>query len=230
MFLAVNDGYIATLNKPRDWSSFDVVKKVRAITRIRKVGHAGTLDPFATGVLLILIGKATKQMDNLLKLQKEYVALLRFGVETDTLDATGKIVKEESVPLLDVNMIRDAVKKFTGEIVQKVPDYSAAKIQGRRMYKLARQGKDVPPRFKKVNIKDIKIMSLRENELLFRVKCGSGTYIRTLGADIARYLGTVGYLQELTRTAIGEFTLEKATEVENFHKKWVELSANESFS
>jgi tRNA pseudouridine55 synthase len=218
---------IININKPKGWTSFDVVKKIRKITGLKKVGHGGTLDLFASGVLLILLGKATKQMNEILKLPKEYLALLELGSETDTLDGTGKIIKTKDIPVLDAALIEDCLNKFTGEIKQKIPNYSAAKISGQRMYKLARTGKDMPAKFKWVTIYQTKLLSFSASQVYFQVNCSSGTYIRTLGADIAKCLGTVGFLQELTRTKIGKFELNNAIDIDNFSNKSLFFHQNE---
>jgi len=223
MIQIVEGGYIANINKPRNWTSFDVVKKIRKLTQIKKVGHAGTLDPFATGVLLILLGKATKQMNQFLQLPKKYCASLQLGFRTDTLDVTGKIVEEKPVPSLDEFNVRNVLETFRGKIRQRIPEFSAAKTNGQRFYDLARQGKKIPLRFKTVEIFDIDLLNFDSNIAEFEVLCSSGTYIRVLGSDIAEKLGTVGYLKDLTRTAIGEYNIDDAIEINEFQQKWEEI-------
>ena len=240
MIQQTDDGYIVNINKPGDWSSFDVVRKVRGITRIKKVGHAGTLDPFATGVLLICLGKATRKTGELMNLPKEYVAEMEFGKVTDTLDPTGKIIGEENPPPLNIGQIKTVMKNFVGTIKQRIPDYAAAKVNGQRLYKLARSGKPVPEKYKTVEIYRLDLLDFKENILKFRVLCGRGTYVRALAADLARIaayepvlareLRTIGYLRSLTRTRVGAFTIENALTIEQFQEKWKRLTVYENIS
>lgn len=220
MIKAVDGGYIVSINKPEGWSSFDVVKKIRRITGIKKVGHAGTLDPFATGLLLICMKKATKKSADLMELPKEYEAEIKLGKTTDTLDNTGKLTAEIPVPSLDEARIRQTLLEFTGPIRQKIPAYSAAKIGGRRSYDLARKGKKIPERYKSINIYEIELLGYQANLLKIRVLCSRGTYIRTLGFDIAQKLGTTGYLTKLCRTRIGDYHIYEALSPEQFEKMW----------
>jgi len=230
MIEKINNGYIININKPEDWTSFDVVRKIRGITGFKKVGHAGTLDPFATGVLIICLGKATKNVHNLMELPKEYETTLELGKATDTLDRTGQVVEIKSVPHLDAGKIKSALPKFTGLIKQRIPAYSAAKIKGHRSYKLARKGLDIPERYKYVTIHELTFLDFTENRLKFSVICSRGTYIRTLGEDIARDLGTCGHLIELRRTAIGNYRIEKAVNMDNFKQYWSNFIEHENFS
>lgn len=212
-------GAMLTIDKPVDWTSFDVVNKIRRITGIKKVGHAGTLDPFATGVLVICLGPATKQSGDLMNLPKEYIAEIELGRETDTMDVTGKTILEKEVPALTQSAIEATFEAFTGEVEQEVPAYSAAKIKGKRMYKLAREGKEMPQVFKKVTIEAIDLLDFSEKAIHIRVLCGRGTYIRTLGRDIARALNTAGFLKTLVRTRIGDFRIENAQSIEEFQEQ-----------
>ena len=220
---AANDsGEILVIRKPAHWTSFDVVRKIRSITRIKKVGHAGTLDPFAEGVLLICVGPATKQVDRLMDLHKEYVAEILLGKQTDTLDPEGKVVQEAPIPKLNEAMLKAVLQSFVGEIEQEIPAYSAAKFQGTRLYKLARKGKAVPRLFKTVRIYELELLDWGKDFLKIRILCSRGTYVRTLARDIANKLGTVGYLRALVRTRIGPYRLEEALsiqEVEAQHKR-----------
>lgn len=215
---SARDGQIVVIDKPADWTSFDVVNKVRRMTGIKKVGHAGTLDPFATGVLLLCLGPATKKASELTSQTKEYRATIAFGKETDSMDLTGKVIAECPLPKLDEESVQQVLKTFVGAQEQEIPAYSAAKFKGKRLYKLAREGKDVPRIFKHVQIDQIVLESLDETTLTITVVCGKGTYIRTLGRDIARKLGTCGHLQTLVRTRIGEYSLEQALTIEAFEK------------
>jgi tRNA pseudouridine55 synthase len=223
----INEGFIVNINKPEGWSSFDVVKKVKSVTRIKKVGHAGTLDPFATGVLLICIGRATKQVSDLQALPKTYEAILRLGIGTDTLDLTGKIIKEEKIPKFDDLELIEIFTQFTGSIRQRIPDYSASKIGGRRSYSLARKGKQIPERYKLVDIYQLELLSRTPDEIRFTVNCGTGTFIRTLGLDIAAKLGCTGHLRLLIRKSIGNYTLDNSLTPAEFSGVWENIPKNE---
>ena len=212
-------GAMLAIDKPVDWTSFDVVNKIRRITGIKKVGHAGTLDPFATGVLVICLGPATKQSGDLMNLPKEYIAEIELGRETDTMDVTGKTILEKEVPELTQSSIEATFEALTGEVEQEVPAYSAAKIKGKRMYKLAREGKEMPQVFKKVTVEAIDLLDFSEKTIRIRVLCGRGTYIRTLGRDIARALNTAGFLKTLVRTRVGDFLIENAQSIEEFQEQ-----------
>lgn len=220
------DGKILAVCKPRDWTSFDVVNKIRRLTRIKKVGHAGTLDPFATGVLLICLGSATRQSATLMDLPKEYLAEIALGSETDTQDLTGKVIAEKRVPLLDAAQIEAALQSFSGEIEQEIPAYSAAKVEGQRLYKLARKGKETPQLRKKVVIYRIDLLEWGADFIKIRVACGRGTYVRTLARDIARKLDTAGHLRVLVRTRVGDYTLEEALTIEELQQQ---LNQNKNY-
>jgi tRNA pseudouridine55 synthase len=227
-FYASLEGKILAINKPENWTSFDVVNKVRRLTQIKKVGHAGTLDPFATGVLLICLGPATKQSSALMNLPKEYVAEIALGSETDTLDLTGQVVSESPVPSLAKHQIHTVLQTFTGTIEQEIPAYSAAKFRGKRLYKMARKGQEVPQLSKKVDIYHIDLLDLGELFLKIRVSCGRGTYIRTLARDIARSLNTAGHLKTLIRTRVGNYKLEDCLTIEELQAQLKTSNANDS--
>ncbi len=213
---AANDsGKILVVNKPAHWTSFDVVKKIRRVTRVKKVGHAGTLDPFAEGVLLVCLGRATKKVAQLMELPKEYVAEIQLGRETSTLDPEGPVVKEAPIPAMDEVRLQAVLRRFIGELKQEIPAYSAAKYQGKRLYSLARKGKDIPRLFKTVHIHEIELLDWGRDWLEIRVVCSRGTYIRTLARDIAGELGTVGYVRSLIRTRIGQYRLEEALSIQD---------------
>lgn len=230
MIEKIERGYIVSINKPPGWTSFDVVRKIRNITRIKKVGHAGTLDPFASGVLLICLGRATKQIQRFMQMPKEYRAELELGTATDTLDVTGKISETQPVKPLTEETLKQAINGFIGEIEQRIPNYSAAKVKGQRLYKLARQGKEVPVRYKRVHIYRMELLRYREPVVEFSVLCSRGTYVRTLGADLAQKLGTVGFLRSLTRTRIGDYTIEQSMTIPDFEKEWTQKFADENIS
>lgn len=191
-------------------TSFQVVARVRRLLRVAKVGHGGTLDPEATGVLPILIGEGTKLMPYLSDLDKEYLATVLLGVATDTQDASGTVVAERPVPPMDQEAVRTAIAPFVGEIRQVPPMYSALHHEGRRLHELARRGMDVerPPR--PVTVHAITLESLDGPRLVIRVRCGKGTYVRTLAADIGAALGCGGCLERLRRTRVGPYGLDQA--------------------
>jgi tRNA pseudouridine55 synthase len=212
-------GEVLNIDKPADWTSFDVVKKIRNTVRVKKVGHAGTLDPFATGVLLVCTGRATKGIATMVDMPKEYLAIVRFGSETDTYDRTGEVVKTynpDKSP--DVVTIDAALHEFLGETDQIPPMYSARKVKGKRLYKLAREGKTVEREARPVMIYNIERLNYDYPDLEIRVKCSKGTYIRSLAFDLGRKLGIGAYLQALQRTAIGDYRLENAWNLDAFIK------------
>lgn len=203
------------VDKPREMGSTQVVSLTRRLFHAQKNGHCGTLDPFATGVLPIAFGEATKLISYVSDGDKEYEFVLFFGEETDTLDTEGQVIAQSDV-IPSEEQIKAVLPEFIGEIGQVPPAYSAIKIDGKRAYDLARQGKEV-----KIPERKVKIYSLDLLEMLttrtarFRVCCSKGTYVRTLGADIARRLGSYGYLQELRRTKCGNFDLSQKILLEN---------------
>ena len=210
---------IYNIYKPKDLSSFSIVKKVKNITK-EKVGHSGTLDPFADGVLVLGVGKSTKKLSNIIQFDKTYEGIIKLGEKTDSMDLTGNIVEEKEVcEISDQNLI-DCEKKFVGELLQRTPMYSARKINGVRLYKLARKNIEIKTNPKLITINSLKIDSLDENTLKITVDCSSGTYIRVLAEDIAEYLGTVGHLISLTRLSVGEYRLDESVTIEKFEDKW----------
>jgi tRNA pseudouridine55 synthase len=210
---------IYNIYKPKDLSSFSIVKKVKNITK-EKVGHSGTLDPFADGVLVLGVGKSTKKLSNIIQFDKTYEGIIKLGKKTDSMDLTGNIVEEKEVcEIFDQNLI-DCEKKFVGELLQRTPMYSARKINGVRLYKLARKNIEIKTNPKLRTINSLKIDSLDETTLKITVDCSSGTYIRVLAEDIAEYLGTVGHLISLTRLSVGEYRLDESVTIEKFEDKW----------
>jgi len=210
------------IDKDAGWTSFDVVAKVRNISGEKKVGHAGTLDPFATGLLIVLVGKdATKRQDEFMKQDKEYEATLALGKTSSTGDPEGEIsefpINNIQFPMLDSGQARMTVEKvlkqFIGEIDQIPPAHSAIKINGKKAYELARKGIDPKLKPRKVHINDLTILDYSWPFLIIRVQCGSGTYIRSLAADIGEALGAGAYLTELRRTKIGKFDVKDAKKV-----------------
>lgn len=208
---------ILLINKPIGYTSQDVVSKVKKILNIKKAGHTGTLDPMATGVLPVLLNDATKISKYLIEHDKIYVAKLKLGEEKDTGDSEGKTISKKDV---NINIykrenekyieIENILKLFLGENEQTPPIYSAIKVNGRKLYEYARKGESVEIPTRKINIYDIKLIEVLENknEIVFEVFCSKGTYIRTLCEDIAKSLGTVGYMQELERKKVDKFEIK----------------------
>ena len=206
---------ILNVNKPVGITSYDVVRRVKRFLDFKKIGHGGTLDPFADGVLLILIGRgATKQMDELLKMGKTYRAVLQMGEKTDTADTEGEIIAKANIPAIDDDILDKIREEFIGEYLQTPPQYSAKKVNGKPAYKYARKGIKVELKAKKVNIYELTIEKINDNQLEFVVTCSSGTYVRVLGEEIAEKLGTVGHLVKLTRESIGQYNLENAVDLD----------------
>ena len=200
---------IIVIRKEAGYTSHDVVAKMRGICKQKKIGHTGTLDPQATGVLPVCLGSGTRLCDMLTDKDKEYVAELRLGVETDTQDMTGQVLREAEVTVTE-EQVREAVLQFQGDYDQVPPMYSALKVDGKKLYELARAGKEVERRPRRVQIREIEILEMELPVVKMRVHCSKGTYIRTLCADIGSRLGCGGAMQSLVRTKVGQFTLEKA--------------------
>ena len=209
---------IININKPAGWTSFDVVKKVRGIIKEKKVGHAGTLDPFADGVLVLGTGPDTKKLTDITMASKTYRAELTLGKSTDTQDRDGKISKEEVVPGLTRQTINAVLASFDGIQEQIPPMYSAKQVNGQRLYKLARRNKTVERVPVKITIYQISLLDYNEPVITFEVTCSKGTYVRVLGADIAVKLGTVGHLTALTRTSVGSYHITDAMTIEELIK------------
>lgn len=207
-------GGILPVNKPTGISSYDVIRAFKKAQNLpsrkvtaSKVGHGGTLDPFAGGVLLLLLGKATKRFDEVQKWQKTYVATSFLGECSDTLDKLGKTTKQKDSKRPTLNEIEKYIPKYIGNIEQAVPSYSAAKHKGQPLYKLAREGKEMPKKKKWVEIYDLKILKYEYPRLIFSSTVSSGTYIRQLSYDLLKNLGIDSYLERLERTRIGEISL-----------------------
>lgn len=204
---------IFLVNKDKDWTSRDVVNYIGHHFQMKKVGHVGTLDPFATGLLIILVGKATKILPYLENQNKKYRATLKLGEDTDTLDLEGKVIKTSPIPTLDEKMITEVLKTFLGDIEQSIPMYSAVKYQGRELYKYARENVEIPAMKRVISIKSISLVDFNKETITFDVECSKGTYIRQLGYDIAHKLSTCGHLIALKRLEVGTFNLENAHQV-----------------
>jgi len=214
---------ILNIFKPSGCTSFYVVKNIRRIIKDKKVGHGGTLDPFAEGVLIIGTGKDTKKLSNIINDEKVYIAGLELGIKTNTLDPEGKIIIEKNIPVLTKDEIKTVLESFLGESLQVPPMFSAKRINGQRLYKLARQNIKVKREPVKINISDITLIDYKENIITFSVRCSKGTYIRVLGKDIAERLNTVGYLQSLIRTNVGKFSIKDSIKIESFEAEWKSL-------
>ncbi len=209
---------ILNIKKEKGYTSHDVVAIVRKTLQIKKVGHTGTLDPDAEGVLPICIGKATKLSDNIMRGDKTYIAVLELGKTTTTQDASGEVLEERAVEF-DEKKIEKVVKSFLGEREQIPPMYSAIRVNGKRLYELAREGKEVERKSRMIRIIDIQILKfLPPNQIEIEVKCTKGTYIRTICADIGEVLGCGGHMVSLVRTATGRFSLDKAITLEQLKK------------
>lgn len=210
---------IICVNKPADWTSFDVVAKVRGMARTRKVGHAGTLDPMATGVLPLFFGIATKACDVMPNDDKGYLAVCRFGMTTDTLDITGE-VKSRTESHLTREEVLSVLSQFRGEILQLPPMFSAIQVNGRRLYDIARSGGEVERKKRQVTIHKLELLDFDEAEQTarFEVICSKGTYIRSLCSDIGDALGVGATLTELQRHIAGNFTLEDCYTLEELQK------------
>lgn len=199
------DGII-NIFKPKGMTSHDVVKELRRILSIKKIGHTGTLDPNATGVLPVCIGKGTRISEYLLNVHKEYIGELTLGIATDTQDSDGKIISYSNKKV-GKDEIYSAFNSFIGEIEQIPPMYSALKYNGKKLYELARKGEIIERVPRKVHIYDLNIMKIHDNKVIFYVKCSRGTYIRTLCDDIGNLLGTYGYMSHLIRVGVGDFKI-----------------------
>ena len=214
---------ILNVNKPVGWTSADVVRKVKRLTGERKVGHGGTLDPFAEGVLIIGTDKDTKMLTSVTASNKEYKAVLQLGAETDTLDVTGTVVEIKRVPQLTKKKIIDVFTNFKGDLLQTPPAYSAKKVNGVRSYKIARQGKVIVHKPVTVHIYSLELLNFDSKSVCFSVTCSKGTYIRVLGSEIAKALNTVGYLKELIRTSVGDFSLIGSKSISDLEKEWKDI-------
>lgn len=207
------------IDKPKDFTSHDVINKLRKITNIKKIGHAGTLDPFATGVLIVAISRqATKRIDEFTNMDKSYIAKAKLGAISDTYDVKGVITENEKTEKISRKELQNIIKKLQGEIKQVPPMFSAKKIKGKKLYELARQGKTIKRKPNRVKIYKLKIKKFKWPYLEFEVKCSKGTYIRSLAHDIGQKAGTGAYLEELQRTAIGKYKIKKAVKLDKLSK------------
>ncbi len=209
---------LLVFDKPKGITSHDVVYKVRKKTGIKKVGHTGTLDPLATGVLVICIGKATKVSEYIIAEDKEYIAKIKLGLLTDSFDINGNIIKEEDVTFGEEE-IKNALKSFIGAQKQTPPIYSAIKIDGRKLYQYARSGEEIDIAQRDITINSIKLLKFNgKDEITIRVSVSKGTYIRSLANDIGKRLNTNGTITELRRTKTGDFRIDESIDIDNFNR------------
>lgn len=224
---------ILIINKPKGRTSHDIVAKVKKIVE-NKVGHTGTLDPNATGVLPLLIGKGTLCSQYLMEHDKIYEVVLKLGIRTDTADSEGNVIEEKTIQTssLDEKNVRDVLSSFLGKQEQMPPMYSAIKVNGKKLYEYARKGQTVQIKQRQIEIYKCELnkINLEEKEISFTVHCSKGTYIRSLCEDIANKLGTVGYMKELNRIKVGKFDIDQAITVEELEKNILnEKFINEHF-
>jgi tRNA pseudouridine55 synthase len=212
-------GQVLLINKPLRWTSFDAVNKIRNLIKVKKVGHAGTLDPLATGLLIICTGKFTKKINEYMAQEKEYTGTFTLGATTPTYDLESEPANFLPFEHLTEAEIKSATKNFTGEIMQIPPAHSAIKVQGKRVYELARQGKEVKLEPRKINIREFEIIEIELPVVHFKVVCSTGTYIRSLASDFGAALGCGAYLSNLCRTRIGNFLLKDALTLKEFEEK-----------
>lgn len=212
-------GQVLLIDKPLRWTSFDAVRKVRHLVRIKKVGHAGTLDPLATGLLIICTGKFTKRINEYMAREKEYTGTFVLGATTPTYDLESEPENVKPLAGITEEKIKAAAAQFTGDIMQVPPAHSAIKQDGKRVYELARAGKEVKLEPRKVTIKEFEITAVELPVVSFRVVCSTGTYIRSLANDVGAALGCGAYLGSLCRTRIGSFSVNEAMSIEAFEAK-----------
>jgi len=219
------NGKILTFNKPIGWSSFDLVKKIRNLLKIKykfkklKVGHAGTLDPLASGLMIICTGKFTKKISQIQDQDKTYVADVLFGATTPSFDLETEIDKTYDTKSITLKKIQDNLQEFNGEIEQIPPIYSALKVDGERLYKKARRGEKIIIKSRKVIINSIEIIEADLPRIRLKINCSKGTYIRSIAHDLGKKLNNGAHLISLIRTNIGEFNLKSSLSIEDFEKK-----------
>jgi len=215
-------GQVLLMDKPLGWSSFDVVKKVKNLIRTKyslkkiKVGHAGTLDPLATGLLIICTGKFTKRISEIQAQEKTYAGTITLGGTTASYDLETEVINNYETSHLTEDLIKESTAQFIGEIDQKPPIYSALKKEGERLYKKARRGENIEIESRKITVRKFTINSIKNLEVNFEIKCSKGTYIRSIANDFGAALNSGGYLSKLCRTSIGEYQLSEAINLEKF--------------
>ena len=209
-----DEGRVLLIDKPLNWTSFDVIKKIRNILKIKKVGHAGTLDPLATGLLIVCTSKKTKQIEHFMELEKEYTGTMVLGKTTPSVDLETEFNSEQDWHHITEQQCRDATCDFLGEIEQRPPVYSAIKVEGIRAYEKARQGKKITMKNRLVKVAEFELTSVLLPEIVFRIVCSKGTYIRSLIRDFGEKLGAGAYLANLRRTKIGDYNVKDALTID----------------
>lgn len=212
--MVADEGRIMLVDKALDWTSFDVVKKLRNILGIKKIGHAGTLDPLATGLLIVCAGKKTKQINTFMDLDKQYTGTMMLGQTTPSYDRETAVDNETPIGHIQDQMIYDATKDFIGDIMQIPPKFSAVRFEGKRAYNLARKGLDVKLEARKVKVTTLEITEINLPEVQFRIQCSKGFYVRSFVRDFGKKLGVGAHLVSLRRTAIGPYLVSDALKVE----------------
>ena len=213
------EGKVLLINKPLEWTSFDAVRKIRYLTRTKKVGHAGTLDPLATGLLIVCTGKFTKKINEYMAQEKEYTGTITLGATTPTYDLESTPVDNKPFEHISLEQLEEATQQFTGHILQTPPIHSAIKKDGKRVYELARKGIEVKLEPRPVTIHAFEITKVEMPLVYFKVVCSTGTYIRSLANDFGAALGCGGYLSALCRTRIGAFELSEAKSIKEWEAK-----------
>ena len=216
-----DEGYVVSIWKDPDWTSNDIIRFLKPQVKPLKIGHAGTLDPFASGILIVCIGKMTKKVSFFMNEEKEYLVKIKFGKRTDTLDRTGKVTKKKKYIQYSDDKLLKVLNSYIGDIDQIPPMYSALKKDGKRLYELARNGISIDRKPRKITIKNIDLIQNGNDFIIINVVCGKGTYIRSLARDLAQDLNTEGYVEELTRTRIGEYDKISSINVKEF-KGWLQ--------
>ncbi len=223
------NGAMLLIDKPVDWSSFDIVKKIRNLISKKlgikklKVGHAGTLDPLATGLMIICTGKATKEIENYQGLEKEYIATFYLGATTPSCDLETEVDQSFPTEHINLELINKVLQDFMGETLQVPPVFSAKRVGGRRAYDFARKGEDLAMRPHLINISELKIIDFKIPELILRIRCSKGTYVRGLARDIGKALDSGAYLALLRRTKIGQFSVDEALVLNKFEEILINL-------
>jgi tRNA pseudouridine55 synthase len=219
-------GQVLLINKPLEWTSFDVVRKIRNTIKIKKVGHAGTLDPLATGLLILCTGKFTKRINEYMAQEKEYTGTFTFGATTPTYDLESEPQDFKNYSTITPEQLQAIAAQFTGELLQVPPMHSAIKKDGKRVYELARRGETIELEPRKIVIKEFEFTKIELPVVHFRVVCSTGTYIRSLAMDVGRAAGCGAYLSSLCRTRIGAFTLDQSMTMEQA-LEWINEMKNE---
>jgi tRNA pseudouridine55 synthase len=209
-----DEGRVLLINKPYEWTSFDAVNKLRYKLKIKKIGHAGTLDPLATGLLIICVGKMTKRIEEFMGMEKEYTGTFVLGQSTPSHDLETEIDEQRDISGLTQDKIHEATRPFIGKISQLPPIHSAIRVGGKRAYQFARKGKPLELQPREVEVNTFEITSIELPRVGFRIVCSKGTYIRSIARDFGNALGVGAYLTELCRTRIGSFRLEDAMEID----------------